>query len=255
MGQISFTTDIWSDQNRRPYLAITAHWIARIDSGATTSLQLKASLIAFHCLRGSHDGESLAATIIKLLDRAEITVKVWILCMCIWLPVSDAFPEVGHFTMDNASNNETMMKFLEEKLALREIAFDAADRKIMCYGHVVDLSSGRVVRAIAAGSLDNEDDPSPTDDETETATDLIAQARAVVRAIRGSGSRREAFDEVITNGNAKGWFKQGEPPKTVKLDHLQLLRDVRTRWDSVYHMLKRLRELRPVRTTYNFIGS
>jgi hypothetical protein len=41
--------DAWSDQNRRSYLAITAHWIGRV--GGTTSLQLKAALIAFHRLR------------------------------------------------------------------------------------------------------------------------------------------------------------------------------------------------------------
>ena len=66
--------DIWSDENLRPFLAITAHWIARITG--TTSLQLKAALIAFHRLRGNHDGESLAAAVLQLLDRAGITVKV-----------------------------------------------------------------------------------------------------------------------------------------------------------------------------------
>jgi hypothetical protein len=58
--------------------------------------------------------------------------------------------------------------------------------------------------------------------------------------------RRDAFDDLITNGNAKGWFRQGQPPRVVQVPHLQLLRDVQTRWDSVYHMLKRLRIMRPV---------
>jgi hypothetical protein len=72
-GRISCTTDVWSDQNRRPYLAVTAHWIAKSEG---SSLQLKASLIAFHRLRGSHDGKTLAKTVVELLDRAGITVKV-----------------------------------------------------------------------------------------------------------------------------------------------------------------------------------
>jgi len=66
--------DIWSDKNRRPYLAITAHWIACVEG--STSLQLKAVLIAFHCLCGSYDGASLVDTVVKLLDRAGITTKV-----------------------------------------------------------------------------------------------------------------------------------------------------------------------------------
>jgi len=61
-----------------------------------------------------------------------------------------------------------------------------------------------------------------------------------------SDKRREAFDEVVRDGNRKGWFKAGQPPKAVLLKELQLLRDVRTQWDSVYLMLNRLREMRPV---------
>jgi hypothetical protein len=75
-GRISFTTDIWSDQNRQPYLAVTAHWISKSESEGSSSLQLKAALIAFHRLRGSHDGKTLAKTVVELLDRADITVKV-----------------------------------------------------------------------------------------------------------------------------------------------------------------------------------
>jgi hypothetical protein len=77
IGQISFTMDIWSDQNRQPYLAITAHWIAKITG--TNSLQLKVALIVFHRLRGNHDGETLAEAVLDLLDRAGVTVKVRLL--------------------------------------------------------------------------------------------------------------------------------------------------------------------------------
>ena len=44
----------------------------------TSSLQLKAALIAFHRIRGAHDGEALARTVLALLDRAGITVKVMV---------------------------------------------------------------------------------------------------------------------------------------------------------------------------------
>jgi len=74
MCWVSFTADIWSDPNCQPHLGMTTHWIAKVEG--TTSLQLKASLIAFHCLRGNHDGESLASTILQLLDRAGVMAKV-----------------------------------------------------------------------------------------------------------------------------------------------------------------------------------
>jgi hypothetical protein len=73
-GRISFTMDMWSDQNRRSYLAITAHWIAKLKG--TTVLHLKTALIAFHRLYGGHDGKSIAQIVLCLLDRAKITVKV-----------------------------------------------------------------------------------------------------------------------------------------------------------------------------------
>jgi hypothetical protein len=76
MGQISFTVDMWSDQNRHSYLAITAHWIARRGDTDVDVLTLRAALIAFHRLRSRHDGQSLADAVLRLLDRAGITDKV-----------------------------------------------------------------------------------------------------------------------------------------------------------------------------------
>ena len=64
--------DIWLDQNRRSYLAITAHWIVN----ETGSLRSRAALIAFHCLRGGHDGKTVGKIVVNLLDRAAIMVKV-----------------------------------------------------------------------------------------------------------------------------------------------------------------------------------
>lgn len=137
------------------------------------------------------------------------------------------------------------MQWFETMLRRREIPFDAVDRKVMCFGHVIDLSSGRVTRNADAIGPNDRDDSDDSDNDTATPSP-IARARNVVRVIRGSGMRREAFDEVVANGNAKGWFKAGRPPVTITIKPLQLLRDVRTRWDSIYIMLNRLREMRPV---------
>jgi DNA-directed RNA polymerase specialized sigma54-like protein len=168
--------------------------------------------------------------------------------------------KVGHFTMDNASNNKTFMEHLKvvkrsregegEGESESEMTFDAADRQIRCFAHVINLCSGRVLSADGAQNENNEHDSSSSDSDSDdntatfTASSPIALARAVVRAIRATGTRRDAFDTLIKDGNKKGWFKRDG--KTIQLEELQLLRDVKTRWDSVYHMLKRLHELRPV---------
>jgi hypothetical protein len=68
------------------------------------------------------------------------------------------------------------MKALELELASRSIPFDAVDRQVMCFGHVVDLSSKRVVKYV---------------EDTGKGGDLspIERARSVVRAIQASGMR------------------------------------------------------------------
>jgi len=147
--------------------------------------------------------------------------------------------KMGHITMDNASNNGAMMESLAQKLKPRDVPFDARDNRIMCFAHIIDLCSGRAI--CAASGVDEGVPPS-----NETASDPISVACAAVRAIWGSGKRQRDFERVIADGNKGGWFKAGRPPETVHLKPLQLLRDVPTRWDSVFHMLHRLREMRPV---------
>ena len=144
------------------------------------------------------------------------------------------------------------MQELDQLIQSCKIPFDTQDRKIMCYSHVIDLSRGRIVDGLSrvntrsdtsdwdADELPSLIEPTYTD---AIARDTISHARTVVRVIRGSGMRRDAFDDVITNGNSKGWFKAGQPLKVVQLKRLQLLRDVQTRWDSEYYMLNRLRDL------------
>ena len=79
--------------------------------------------------------------------------------------------------------------------------------------------------------------------------DPLKCARKLVRFLRSSDQRREGFRTFIQNGNVHGWFTMKDNDgKRVSVDvpQLQLLRDVKTRWDSVYMMLDRLRQLRPV---------
>ena len=128
--------------------------------------------------------------------------------------------KVGHFTMDNAKHNDTFMQELQKLLNARVITFDAVDQRIMCYVHVVDLSSRRVIKGFGADTNDDKDwsgPPLPNTPSSQTykqaiECDPIALGRTVVQVIHMSGTRREAFDDVIVNGNAKGWFKTRDPP-------------------------------------------
>jgi hypothetical protein len=58
---------------RRPYLAMTAHWMKMNGNG---HLSLESSLIAFHRLFGRHDGQNLANVVLAMMDRVGITANV-----------------------------------------------------------------------------------------------------------------------------------------------------------------------------------
>jgi hypothetical protein len=75
--------------------------------------------------------------------------------------------------------------------------------------------------------------------------DPLNKIRAIVRGIRASGQRQEQFTNVILGGNQYGWWKDGQG-NVVTIKPMQLLRDVKTRWDSTYQMLVRFREFRQV---------
>ena len=75
--------------------------------------------------------------------------------------------------------------------------------------------------------------------------DPIKRTRRIVRIMCSSDQRRQAFKNVINTGNHSGWFRSHDN-EVIKLPNLELLRDVKTWWDSVYCIIKRLLVLWPV---------
>src|SRR5713226_10313873 len=77
----------------------------------------------------------------------------------------------------------------------------------------------------------------------------LRRAHRVIHLLHSSDLRKQNFREFIQSGNERKWFtKLDDNGKhvTVQICKLQLLRDVKMRWDLVYIMLKHLRYLQPV---------
>jgi hypothetical protein len=80
--------------------------------------------------------------------------------------------------------------------------------------------------------------------------DPLRRARKLVNFFRSSDQRKAGLRLAITEGNERNEFigkDNDDKFVVIKVPELELLKDVKTRWDSVYMMLERLRQLRPVR--------
>jgi hypothetical protein len=163
-------------------------------------------------------------------------------------------PQIGHWTLDNAENNATFMQELGDLLEDRGITYDSTDSRIMCFPHIINICVQHVIEKstdINLIDIDFDDtvlipqgssDQNPQTFEKAVARDPIALSRNIVTGIQSSGKRRNCFEDVIKNNIGKPWCKVDDEDIKPK----QLLRDVRTCWDSVYQMIRRVWEMRPV---------
>ena len=74
LGRISFTSDIWSDPNLTPFLAMTAHFCRRLHGPG--SLEIAHRLLAFRVVQGSHDGENVGQIMYDIVKEAGAHQKV-----------------------------------------------------------------------------------------------------------------------------------------------------------------------------------
>lgn len=74
------TTDLWTDPNMVPYMAVTAHWIEattiNTTSGSQYSLKYRADLIGFIQVPTRHTGDHMANAFMWILERINIAHKV-----------------------------------------------------------------------------------------------------------------------------------------------------------------------------------
>jgi hypothetical protein len=79
-------------------------------------------VLAFRVVEGKPDGKNLGRIIFKILYNAVLLGKVSA-CRCMISPISDGCPKIGEFTLDNASNCDTLMEVLEELFRASGLVF------------------------------------------------------------------------------------------------------------------------------------
>ncbi|KAJ3566999.1 hypothetical protein NP233_g6642 [Leucocoprinus birnbaumii] len=130
VGKSSFTSDLWTDPIGYPFMAITMHWIEAIaiktDANGTPllyELKMQADLVGFFRVPQRHTGRHLASVFNHVLNRIEVKKYGWV-------------------TLDNASNNNTMMRHLASLLASRGITdFSKDENRISFEMRLIRASS------------------------------------------------------------------------------------------------------------------
>ena len=122
--------------------------------------------------------------------------------------------------MDNLGTNTKAMEELASLLSDREIPFDANDRRVMCFPHIINIICQHVIEKMSRSKPPTQDDDDESDEENQAthvdnnipfnpnnrdrqavyARDPIAHCRKIVVAIRSSGQRRDKFESWIATG-------------------------------------------------------
>ncbi|KFY19669.1 hypothetical protein V493_07869 [Pseudogymnoascus sp. VKM F-4281 (FW-2241)] len=131
--KIHLSIDLWTGGGVA-YIGVIAHYFDQYN-------QQKAPVLIFRELVGQHTGENQAAYVMGAVTEFGITHKL------------------GYFMLDNASNNDTLMKHLEEDLLTNhQIKYNGKNHRLRCMGHIINLT----VQAFLFGDDEYNVSPNPT---------------------------------------------------------------------------------------------
>lgn len=208
-GKVSCIIDCWTSSNQHPFQGVIARWI-------TDDWELRNVVIDLTILHGSHSGINIAKSFWDVLLDYGIVEKL--------LSV----------TTDNATNMDTMFEELEKLAAAFGVPFDSKNFRVRCFIHILNLASRAMINAVGDGDSTTypSDDESDGEDEIEKECSkvlpVVAKIRKGVVAIRNSPQRREMFQKQCC---------------VAGIEHKNLLRDVRTRFNATFTMIERAKQM------------
>ena len=200
-SSIHMSFDLWTSEVARNYLGIISHFIDA--KGLKRDI-----LLGFPRVIGPHSGENLASYIRQVIDQYEFSGRL------------------GYFITDNAESNDTCLQKLSHWFPI-----DVNKRRLRCIGHIINL----VVRAVIFGENVSKFEAELHGANDDLCFDIWAKRGAIGRLhnliityIRRWDQRREQLREL-----------QVEIGDRDLLFTYELIVDGKTRWNSVFLMIKR----------------
>lgn len=211
-SRIHLSSDLWSSPNNKSLLGVVSHFLEE-------SFTHRTILIGMPRIWGGHDGNNLAETLFEISRKFEIKERL------------------GCFIMDNATNNDTMVKALS-----KEIKSVQPNQRLRCVGHIINL----VVKAILFGEGITEFTEGIIGCSDGEAFSLwrkfgaVGKVNNTVKYIMRSDQRRQFFLDLQKRGS------DGVRDSDSLFDHTKklLIKDGGVQWNSTYYMLRRAIELR-----------
>ena len=199
-SSIHLSFDLWTASNGFNYIGTVSHFIDITGQKHDVLLELP-------CLVGSHSGENIASYVKEVIDRYELGSKL------------------GYFMLDNADNNDTCLETLA-----RWFPIDVNKRRLRCIGHIINL----IVRAVIFGPNSSKFEAELRGASDEFSFEIWAKNGAIGRLhnlivyIRRTDERRQILRRLQT-----------ELAGDDVIFTVEALIDGKTRWNSIYIMIKR----------------
>jgi hypothetical protein len=158
-SKFSITCDVWTSKNQLSFFGFTIHFI---DDDWT----MQNHLLAFKYLESEHDGVSLSKAMIEVLEDYGIADRL-----------------LG-VTLDNASNNTTMMFEIQKYYAAAypNSGFSVVWNQIECMAHVLNLAAQQILKVfkqpIDADTYD------PQSDSADPLVSCVSRLSFLCRKIR-----------------------------------------------------------------------
>ncbi|KAM3517794.1 hypothetical protein MY4038_010248 [Beauveria bassiana] len=114
-SKVHFSIDLWSSPHRKAFLGICGQWV-------DDNYELREALLGLPNIRHNHSGETMSRHLLDTIRHFGIA------------------DNVGYFTADNATSNDTCMSALSMSLASEfGVEFHPTERRIRCGGHIINL--------------------------------------------------------------------------------------------------------------------
>lgn len=198
VSRIHISNDLWSSTNSLSLL------------GGVALYKHRTVLLALPHIEGKHDGENQAESILKAADRYGIK------------------GQLGTFTMDNASNNDTMVAALHG-----QVPTITCEHRLCCSGDIINL----VVKALLYGEKITDFNKEIIECSDTAAFELwrcfgaIGKFHNTVKYIMRSDQRRQHFVKLQDTNDKE--------ENGIFLHARLLVKDGRVCWISTYYMLYR----------------